>query len=325
MNIYEIRIDENFIKNETLIENFLFDCQCALFLVDITNVISFNMIKELINKINLNKYPYLKEILVLNKLDLDNSRKISFSEVKDFLEKNKLIDKQEISIKNGDNINELIQNINNIENESKNKLPINLISKLNTKKLNISKNLNIILIGEVFVGKTLFFNAYFKNNLEKPLATIGINKGINYIKVYNYNYKLTLWDTTGSERFRALPKKYYQNADGILFLFDVTDEISFNNIPKWLEDIKKQLEKEEDINDIILYLIGNKIDKSNRDISKEKAEGFAKSNGMKYFEIYGKINLNIQEIMARLILDYYRKYNPIDNSIEKKLFKYVDY
>ena len=325
MNIYEIRIDENFIKNETLIENFLFDCQCALFLVDITNVISFNMIKELINKINLNKYPYLKEILVLNKLDLDNSRKISFSEVKDFLEKNKLIDKQEISIKNGDNINELIQNINNIENESKNKLPINLISKLNTKKLNISKNLNIILIGEVFVGKTLFFNAYFKNNLELHLSTIGIDKEISYIKVYNHNYKLTLWDTPGSERFRALPKKYYQNADGILFLFDVTDEISFNNIPKWLEDIKKQLEKEEDINDIILYLIGNKIDKSNRDISKEKAEGFAKSNGMKYFEIYGKINLNIQEIMARLILDYYRKYNPIDNSIEKKLFKYVDY
>ena len=325
MNIYEIRIDENFIKNETLIENFLFDCQCALFLVDITNIISFNMIKELINKINLNKYPYLKEILVLNKLDLDNSRKISFSEVKDFLEKNKLIDKQEISIKNGDNINELIQNINNIENESKNKLPINLISKLNTKKLNISKNLNIILIGEVFVGKTLFFNAYFKNNLELHLSTIGIDKEISYIKVYNHNYKLTLWDTPGSERFRALPKKYYQNADGILFLFDVTDEISFNNIPKWLEDIKKQLEKEEDINDIILYLIGNKIDKSNRDISKEKAEGFAKSNGMKYFEIYGKINLNIQEIMARLILDYYRKYNPIDNSIEKKLFKYVDY
>ena len=196
---------------------------------------------------------------------------------------------------------------------------------MNTEKLNISKNLNIILIGEALVGKTLFFNAYLKNNLKRPLVTIGIDKGISYIKVYNHNYKLTLWDTPGSERFRAVPKKYYQNADGILFLFDVTDEISFNNIPKWLEDVKKQLEKEEDINDIILYLIGNKIDKSNRDISKEKAEGFAKSNGMKYFEIYGKINLNIQEIMARLILDYYRKYNPIDNSIEKKLFKYVDY
>ena len=289
MNIYEIRIDENFIKNETLIENFLFDCQCALFLVDITNIISFNMIKELINKINLNKYPYLKEILVLNKLDLDNSRKISFSEVKVFLEKNKLIDKQEISIKNGDNINELIQNINNIENESKNKLPINLISKLNTKKLNISKNLNIILIGEVFVGKTLFFNAYFKNNLELHLSTIGIDKEISYIKVYNHNYKLTLWDTPGSERFRALPKKYYQNADGILFLFDVTDEISFNNIPKWLEDVKKKLEKEEDINDIILYLIGNKIDKSNRVISRKIAEGFAKSNGMKYLKYMRKL------------------------------------
>ena len=35
------------------------------------------------------------------------------------------------------------------------------------------------------------------------------------------NYKITLWDTAGQERFKCLPKKYYQNADGVLLLFDV--------------------------------------------------------------------------------------------------------
>ena len=42
LNIYEVRIDEEFLKDPTLIETFLYECQCALFLVDITNSDSFN-------------------------------------------------------------------------------------------------------------------------------------------------------------------------------------------------------------------------------------------------------------------------------------------
>ena len=38
INLYEIRIDENFNKNQELIDSFLYECQCALFLVDITNL-----------------------------------------------------------------------------------------------------------------------------------------------------------------------------------------------------------------------------------------------------------------------------------------------
>ena len=49
LNLYEITIDSSFIENQSLIETFLYECQCALFLVDITKEDSFKLVKDLIN------------------------------------------------------------------------------------------------------------------------------------------------------------------------------------------------------------------------------------------------------------------------------------
>ena len=89
MNIYEVRIDEDIIKDTGLINNFLFDCQCAIFLVDITSNDSFKLMKDLLNVIKDTLYPFLKKILVLNKLDLNYERQVNFLEISDFLYQNK--------------------------------------------------------------------------------------------------------------------------------------------------------------------------------------------------------------------------------------------
>ena len=179
--------------------------------------------------------------------------------------------------------------------------------------------LSFILIGDSTVGKTCFLNRYFKNQFtETFLSTIGIDKEMKNVKVGNDNYKLTVWDTAGEERFRCLPKKYYQNADGVLLLFDVTSEDTFTSISNWMKDVKENSNKNisNDANkesEIALYLIGNKIDKPDRVISREKAEEMAKSLGMKYFEVSCKINMNIPEVMARMIMECHMKANHIDN------------
>ena len=322
LNIYEIRIDDEFVKNNALIESFLFECQCVLLLIDITNSNSFILIKELINNINLNKFPYTKIILVQNKLDLESTRQVSSFELKEYFDNNKSIDGHEISIKNGDNIQGLINKINIAVNESKNELPSNIVSEAVEKKANLMNGqgaLSFILIGDSTVGKTCFLNRYFKNQFtETFLSTIGIDKEMKNVKVGNDNYKLTVWDTAGEERFRCLPKKYYQNADGVLLLFDVTSEDTFTSVSNWMKDVKENSNKNitNDANkesEISLYLIGNKIDKPDRVISREKAEEMAKSLGMKYFEVSCKINMNIPEVMARMIMECHMKANHIDN------------
>ena len=322
INIYEIRLDYDFIEDNVLIDNFLFECQCALFLIDITNPDSFSLIKKFINKINFSKYTYLKAILVQNKIDLENEREVTNDEIKDFIEKNNSIDIQNISIKNGDNINELIKKINVAVNKNKSPFPSNFVFEdINTKSnlKNDSKDINFILIGDTTVGKTCLFNRYFKNEFEENLlSTIGIEKETKLVKVKNSLYKIILWDTAGQERFRSLPKKYYQNANGVLLLFDVNSEKTFSSITNWMQDLKdksnKSIDGEEESN-VLLYLIGNKIDKGERVISREKAEEMAKDLGMTYFEISCKLNMNIQEVMNRMIFEFHKKNNHIvDNS-----------
>ena len=333
LNIYEIRIDDEFVKNNALIESFLFECQCVLLLIDITNSNSFILIKELINNINLNKFPYTKIILVQNKLDLESTRQVSSFELKEYFDNNKSIDGHEISIKNGDNIQGLINKINIAVNESKNELPSNIVSEAVEKKANLMNGqgaLSFILIGDSTVGKTCFLNRYFKNQFtETFLSTIGIDKEMKYVKVGNDSYKLTVWDTAGQERFRCLPKKYYQNADGVLLLFDVTNEETFTSVSNWMKDVKDNSNKtiSNDANkesEISLYLIGNKIDKPDRVISREKAEEMARSLGMKYFEVSCKINMNIPEVMARMIMECHMKANHIDNCFKLQPVKKGD-
>ena len=323
LNIYEVRIDEEFLKNASLIDTFLYECQCAIFLVDITNQDSFKLIKDLIGIIKSEHFPYLKKIFVQNKLDLESTRQVTSFEIKEYLDNNTSLDNQEIDLKNGQNLKELIKKINSAVNESKNELPTNIVSEALDKKLGLMNGqgaLSFILIGDSTVGKTCFLTRYFKNQFNETfLSTIGIDKEIKHVKVGNDSYKMTLWDTAGQERFKCLPKKYYQNADGVLLLFDVTNEETFNNVSNWMKDVKENSNKDGKESDIALYLIGNKIDKPDRVIQRETAETQAKSLGMKYFEVSCKINMNIPEVMARMIMECHMRANHIADPFKIKL------
>ena len=321
INTYEIRIDENFNKNSELLDSFLYECQCALFLVDITNEESFELIESLISNIEINKYPYLKMILIQNKCDLENNRKISKEKIGDFINKNNSIENLEISSKDGKNIPELINKINIAVNESKNKLPLNIVSETQVQKkslMNVSGSLSLVLVGDKAVGKTCLINRYFKNRFSPTISNIGIDKDIKFVKLGEEEYKLTVWDTVGQERFRALPRKYYQNADGVLLLFDVTDEETFMHVNDWIKDVKDNSGKESDV---VIYILGNKIDMPERVITKEKAEEFSKSLGLKYFEISCKINMNIPEVMARMIMECLMKNTKIKDIFQLKPVK----
>ena len=106
--------------------------------------------KQLINNININKYSYLKILLVLNKFDLVNERTNSNLYIKKYLENNKLIGTQEISVKNGNNIQNLIEKINIALNNMKNKLPSNLIYESSIKNAILNnmntRNLHFLLL-----------------------------------------------------------------------------------------------------------------------------------------------------------------------------------
>ena len=161
-------------------------------------------------------------------------------------------------------------------------------------------SLNYVLARDSAMGKTSFLDRYFKYFFEDDYwRTFEIDKEIKYIKVYDIIYKITLWDQPGQRRFRNWAKRYYQIADGVLLLFDLTNKETFDSISSLIRDIKDDSNE----NFPIFYLIRNKFDLPNYEVSKEEAEKLAESFGIKYFEISCKYNININEVMSRMIIE----------------------
>lgn len=61
------------------------------------------------------------------------------------------------------------------------------------------------------------------------ITTIGIDFKIRTIDLDGKKVKLQVWDTAGQERFKTITTAYYRGAMGILLVYDVCDEKSFNS------------------------------------------------------------------------------------------------
>ncbi len=276
-------------------------------MVDLSNTESFNSIKQLIALLKPEDIKILTNILIFNKSDLEIGREIKDLEIQEFKNKYSSFEIIEISLKNDNNYSQLLDKMYNGVNNINNKdIPINYISefptnhKEKTSGITTAGTIRIVLLGDSMVGKTAFLTRYFKNTFNETfLSTIGIDDENKFIKIVDSNYKLTVWDTAGQERFRSLPKKYYQNADGILLLFDVCKEESFKNVSNWIKDIHENSNVEND--KMTLFLIGNKIDIKERSVSKEEADRLANELNMEYYEVSCKININVSEVMCRMI------------------------
>ena len=324
LNINEILLEEKLFIDDQNLNSYFFDCQCAIILLDITTEDGLPLVKQLINTIIINlNCSFLKKILIVNKIDLQEERKVSNYELNDYInEFGSEFDDFEISLKTKDNIEKIWDKVYECVNKTYHKIPINLLSenvdiiKDNEDFFKTEGSINLILIGDSGVGKSNLFSRYFHNKFEDNfISTIGMDRQSKLIKYKNKNYRVNISDTAGQERFRSLPIKYYQYADGALLLFDITEKDSFQNINIWMEDLTKNSRALKQA----IYLIGNKIDLPNRSVSQEDAKELAEKLNLQYYEMSCKLNMNIYEIVSRLIYDCLNNLNEaIGFQINKK-------
>lgn len=160
----------------------------------------------------------------------------------------------------------------------------------------------ILTIGESGVGKTCILRRFVENKfLKNHLATIGIDFKTKNIEIDGTPIKLKIWDTAGQERFRNITNQYYKGADGIILVFDVTDQKSFEKIKEWMSQIKANTQADQ----IGLVLLGNKCDIEQRTISKNDGEELGKELGIEYYETSAMLGDGIAkafEFLAKNIL-----------------------
>ncbi len=87
---------------------------------------------------------------------------------------------------------------------------------------------------------------------------------------------LQLWDTAGQERFQSITKTYYRGANGVILMYDISQEATFLSVKTWLNAIHQNAGPKPPS---ALVLVGNKMDleeESQRAVLSETGESFAK-------------------------------------------------
>ncbi|CAF3850162.1 unnamed protein product [Rotaria sp. Silwood1] len=131
---------------------------------------------------------------------------------------------------------------------------------------------------------------------ESYLATIGVDFKIRTMNHNGKTVKLQMWDTAGDERFRTITSSYYRDIHGIILAFDVTNEKSFENINKWLEEIDQQA-----TDALNVLLVGNKCDLTyDRLVGHETAKKLADSLNIPYIETSAKNSTNVEQAFQTL-------------------------
>ena len=159
----------------------------------------------------------------------------------------------------------------------------------------------ILLLGDCAVGKSCLLLRYCENSFqESHLATIGLDFRLKTITLENNRkIRIQIWDTAGEDRFRSITRNYYKGAHGIVLIYDVTDQQSFQHIKDWVDKIK-----EESKEGVIIYLVGNKIDLiDKRIITNADGKKLSEEIKIKYYETSAKDSTGVKEVFENLVKD----------------------
>jgi len=148
----------------------------------------------------------------------------------------------------------------------------------------------LVLIGDSGVGKSCLLLRFADDAFtESYISTIGVDFRFRTVKVGEKYVKLQIWDTAGQERFRTITSAYYRGADGIIMVYDVTNQESFDHVQDWLQEVNRYSSE-----GTCKLLIGNKSDRSDKVVSTQTGESFAHQLEMPFLETSAKTAANVE-------------------------------
>ncbi|TNM85692.1 hypothetical protein fugu_007963 [Takifugu bimaculatus] len=141
---------------------------------------------------------------------------------------------------------------------------------------------------------------------ESYISTIGVDFKIRTIELDGKTIKLQIWDTAGQERFRTITSSYYRGAHGIIVVYDVTDQESFNNVKQWLQEIDRYAS--ENVNKL---LVGNKCDLTTKKVvDYTTAKEFADNLGIPFLETSAKSSTNVEQAFMTMAAEIKKRMGP---------------
>ena len=166
----------------------------------------------------------------------------------------------------------------------------------------------IVLVGDGAVGKTSLRKQYLGQGFDTDyMSTMGADFALHDTTIENTEIRWQIWDLAGQPVFKDVVRAYYTKIFGGVLVYDVTRRQTFENVEKWLNDMRGHSGREEKVP---VVLLANKIDlreEGAETVTTDEGKKLADSLGVPFIETSAKSGDGVDEAfekLGNLILQY---------------------
>lgn len=154
----------------------------------------------------------------------------------------------------------------------------------------------VLLVGDPAVGKTSLILRFVEDRFDKEYkASIGVDIMSRTINIEDKVARLVIWDIASQEKFRRFRSSFYQQANGIFVVFDLTRQETLKSVDGWVQEVRAHTESIE------MVLIGNKSDLiPHRQVSRQAIQDWVQRHSCPYIETSALTGEAVDEAFQKL-------------------------
>ncbi|XP_065919294.1 ras-related protein Rab-28-like [Dysidea avara] len=164
--------------------------------------------------------------------------------------------------------------------------------------------IKVVVLGDGTTGKTSLITRFSQNHFGKTYQqTVGLDFFLKRILLPgDVHVTLQVWDIGGQTIGGKMIDNYVSGAEAVLFIYDITNYTSFENLDDWLAVVKRTFRGATKLPH--MALVGNKSDLEHmRTVRKDRHEKFAKDNHMSSHSISAKTSDKVNNCFKQVAAD----------------------